>query len=102
MKRPAFAIAVVLAGASLAGAADDEAIQRGEALLVQRCAACHAVGRSGESRNPAAPAFRTLSQRYKIEALEEALGEGLITGHADMPEVSISPEDIGAVIAYLN
>jgi cytochrome c len=101
MKRPALALALLFAGSPIA-AADEEAEHRGEALLTARCASCHAVGRTGESREPAAPAFRTLGRRYKIEALEEALGEGLITGHADMPEVNISPEDIGDVIAYLN
>ena len=49
-----------------------------------------------------APAFRTLGQRYKIENLEEALAEGLINGHSDMPEFHFSASDVGDAIAYLN
>ena len=59
---------------------------RGELLLTRNCARCHAVGPTGASSHPAAPPFRTLSRKYKIEGLAEALAEGLSTGHPDMPE----------------
>ncbi len=42
---------------------------------------CHAIGRSGDSPNKDAPAFRTLGQRYPVDSLEEALGEGILSGH---------------------
>ena len=42
-----------------------------------------AVKRTGESRHPQAPLFRTLAKRYPIAFLEEALGEGIISGHPD-------------------
>jgi mono/diheme cytochrome c family protein len=75
-------------------------VKRGEDLLVRNCASCHAVGRSGDSpRN--APPFRTLGQRYPIESLEEALGEGIMSGHPDMPEFRFDADDVGAIIAYL-
>lgn len=45
--------------------------------------------------------FRTLAQRYPIESLEESLGEGLLSGHPDMPEFSFPPRDVGAIIRYL-
>jgi cytochrome c len=76
--------------------------RRGEALLARLCADCHAVGRSDASARAEAPAFRTLGLRYKIENLEEALAEGLINGHAEMPEFHFSASDVGDVIAYLN
>jgi mono/diheme cytochrome c family protein len=75
--------------------------RRGEAILSQKCAMCHAIGRSGRSPHAVAPPFRTLSRRYPLEALEEALGEGLMTGHPDMPEFVFQPHEIGAIIAYL-
>ena len=75
--------------------------RRGEAILTSRCAMCHAVGRAGTSPHRVAPPFRTLSQRYPIEALEEALGEGLSSGHPEMPEFVFDPNDVGAIIAYL-
>jgi mono/diheme cytochrome c family protein len=74
---------------------------RGESLLTANCARCHAVGRAGDSPHPAAPPFRTLSRKYKIEGLAEALAEGLSTGHPDMPEFVFAPEDVGAIIDYL-
>ena len=74
---------------------------RGELLLTRNCARCHAVGPSGASSHPAAPPFRTLSRKYKIEGLAEALAEGLSTGHPDMPEFVFAPEDVGAIIDYL-
>jgi len=75
--------------------------RRGEELLTQNCASCHAIGRSGESPNKSAPAFRSLGQRYPIESLEEALGEGIMSGHPDMPEFTFDAKDVGAIIAYL-
>jgi cytochrome c len=74
---------------------------RGELLLTRNCARCHAVGRTGASPHPAAPPFRTLSRKYKIEGLAEALAEGLSTGHPDMPEFVFAPDDVGAIIDYL-
>jgi cbb3-type cytochrome c oxidase subunit III len=64
---------------------------RGEALVTANCARCHAVGRTGASAHPDAPPFRTLSRKYKIEGLAEALAEGLSTGHPDMPEFVFAP-----------
>jgi mono/diheme cytochrome c family protein len=73
----------------------------GEELLTKNCAKCHAVGRSGASPHPGAPAFRTLAQRYPIDSLEESLGEGIMSGHPDMPEFEFDADQIGAIIAYL-
>jgi cytochrome c len=76
-------------------------LKRGEELLTRSCGSCHAVGRSGESAIKVAPPFRTLGQRYPIDSLEEALGEGIMSGHPDMPEFSFDARDVGAIIAYL-
>ena len=78
-----------------------QSLKRGEELLTRSCGLCHAVGRGGESANKVAPPFRTLGQRYPIESLEEALGEGIMSGHPDMPEFSFDARDVGAIIAYL-
>ena len=48
-----------------------------------------------------APAFRTLGRRYPIQDLEEALGEGIVSGHPDMPEFKFDADDVGAIITYL-
>jgi cytochrome c len=75
--------------------------RRGEALLTANCARCHAVGRSGVSPHPQAPAFRTLSRKFKVEGLAEALAEGISTGHPDMPEFVFEADEVGAIIDYL-
>jgi mono/diheme cytochrome c family protein len=75
--------------------------RRGEALLTTNCARCHAVGRSGVSPHPQAPAFRTLSRKFKVEGLAEALAEGISTGHPDMPEFVFEADEVGAIIDYL-
>lgn len=76
-------------------------LKNGEALLTRNCAACHAVGRTGESAHKSAPPFRTLGKRYPVESLEEALGEGIMSGHPDMPEFSFDAGEVGDIIAYL-
>jgi mono/diheme cytochrome c family protein len=91
--------ALVLAAAGRPAVAED--IKHGEELLQKNCASCHAVGTTGESPHKSAPTFRTLGQRYPIEALEEALGEGIVSGHPDMPEFTFGADDVGDIIAYL-
>jgi len=81
--------------------ADDGDLKRGEELLRKNCARCHAIGRTGASPNKEAPAFRTLGQRYPVESLEEALGEGIVSGHPDMPDMSFDADEVGDIIAYL-
>jgi mono/diheme cytochrome c family protein len=95
----------IMAAAQMAYAApaeDEQQIKRGAQLLQQKCAPCHAIGKTGDSPRAEAPPFRTLSQRYPIESLEESLGEGIMSGHPDMPEFSFDADDVGAIIAYLD
>jgi cytochrome c len=90
-----------IAAATTAFAEDAPALKRGESILTENCGRCHATARIGVSRHPEAPPFRTLGKRYPIEYLEEALGEGIISGHPDMPEFTFDGDDVGAIIAYL-
>lgn len=75
--------------------------QRGQAIALDMCAGCHAVGTDDASPLPAAPPFRTLHERYPVSDLQEALAEGMVTGHEAMPEVALPPDDVAAFIAYL-
>lgn len=93
--------AALVSAAAVFPAAAAESGKHGEELLQKNCASCHAVGRTGESPHKSAPAFRTLGQRYPIESLEEALGEGIMSGHPDMPEFTFDADDVGDIIAYL-
>lgn len=84
------------AGIAASGPAAD-----GEALVRARCATCHAVGPAGASPMAEAPALRDLHRRYPVAYLQEALAEGLMTAHPAMPQVELAPEQITALIAYL-
>lgn len=92
-------VLVALIGSSPPAAADD--VARGKALVEFNCARCHAVDKTSDSAHPDAPPFRTLSQRYPLNSLEEALAEGISTGHPDMPEFTATPEQISAILAYI-
>lgn len=81
---------------------DTPAVLRlGQTLLQRDCGACHAVGPRGASPRPGAPAFRDLSRRYPVDALGEALAEGLVTGHPGMPEFRFAPDEVEAILRYL-
>lgn len=93
-------LAVLMALGTALAQADD--IAEGKALVELNCARCHAVDRTSESKHADAPPFRTLSQRYPIDALEEAFAEGISTGHPDMPEFVATPGQIGAILDYIS
>ncbi|OHB28839.1 MAG: hypothetical protein A2790_20575 [Phenylobacterium sp. RIFCSPHIGHO2_01_FULL_69_31] len=106
MNRPLHAFLLLAASAALAAAAPPAPSEpspeaRGEALVQLHCGGCHAVGREGASREPAAPPFRELNARYDPEMLSEALAEGILTGHPLMPEFRFAPDDVRAIILYL-
>jgi mono/diheme cytochrome c family protein len=85
---------------AFAGTAE-EMTERGQALVEENCSGCHAAGLEGVSPFAPAPPFRTLGARYPIEDLEEALAEGILSGHPAMPEFTFEPDQIGAIIIYL-
>jgi len=98
-----FACALVLLAAPRgAAAAEYEYAKRGHAIAERLCARCHAVERTGESPHKDAPPFRTLAAKWPLEDLEEALAEGIVTGHPDMPPFAFEPDDIAALIDHLH
>lgn len=75
--------------------------QRGLRFVRTHCASCHAVDKVSPSPLRAAPPFRDLHKSYPVENLQEALGEGIVTGHPSMPEFQLDPGQVNDVIAYL-
>ncbi|WP_206455553.1 c-type cytochrome [Aurantimonas marina] len=90
----------MLVPAFASGQQKDE-IAHGLALVEDNCIRCHGIGKADKSSHPDAPEFRTLSERYPIEALGEAFVEGIVTGHPDMPEFMATPVQTAAIIAYI-
>jgi cytochrome c len=81
--------------------APDSQVAEGEYLARLHCASCHAIGARDQSKHPEAPPFRILSRSYPVSALEEPLAEGIMVGHPEMPEFRFRPEDVAAMIAFL-
>jgi cytochrome c len=75
--------------------------QRGFTLATANCARCHAIDKVSPSPLKLAPPLRELHNRYPVESLEEALGEGIVTGHQNMPEFRLDPGQVGDLISYL-
>lgn len=96
----AFSAAVFLAGP--ARAEGDDMIAKGRALVTEKCARCHAVGPDDASPHETAPPFRDVVEIYPSEDLAEALAEGIVSGHPDMPVFTFKPEEIEAFLGYLN
>jgi cytochrome c len=76
-------------------------LQLGKSLVDVNCSRCHAIGAEGDSTHPEAPPFRTLHELYDVGDLEEALVEGLVSGHPDMPEFVFEPEEAQGIVRYL-
>jgi mono/diheme cytochrome c family protein len=94
------ALALPLAAAP-ARAVEAEGVALGRDLVATYCADCHAIEKTGESTHPEAPPLRDLHLRYELEWLSEALVEGLVSGHADMPEFEFDPQQAEAIVGYL-
>ena len=111
VRRPAAAVDAVAAILALATAAfatsgradiQAEEVEKGRAFAEANCARCHALGMDDVSPHPKAPPFRVVVERYPSENLAEALAEGIVSGHPDMPVFVLKPEEIEAFLAYLD
>ncbi len=87
--------------AATSEASETDMLAKGRAVIEANCARCHAIGREDSSRHEEAPPFRVVVTRYPPEDLAEALAEGIVSGHPDMPEFVFQPAEIEAILAYL-
>jgi len=92
-------VATLLSIAPSAGHAADAAA--GRRLLEEKCGRCHAVRPGERSAHRQAPPFGVVARRYPPASLAEALAEGIVVGHPDMPDVALPPAEIDDVITYL-
>jgi mono/diheme cytochrome c family protein len=94
------AVFLVLAALAVPAQAQDP-VRHGRALVVEFCAACHAVGPRGRSPHRAAPPFRELGRSFDLDDFPRLLARGISATHPDMPEIKFSEEDARAVRDYL-
>ena len=78
-----------------------DAIEAGRDIADRLCARCHAIGAEGDSPHDDARPFRTFADMWPVHHLEEALAEGIMVGHPDMPEFVLEPDEIASFITYL-
>jgi cytochrome c len=74
---------------------------QGKRLALTYCAKCHAIDKLSPSPLKPAPPFRDLHKSYPVETLQEALAEGIVTGHPAMPEFRFDADQVGDFIAFL-
>ena len=96
------ALALVVGLGQPALASETDRAKAGAALVTQHCSRCHAVAADDRSSHKDAPPFRTFAAKWPLENLEEALAEGIVTGHPDMPTFVFEPAEIDVVIEYLH
>jgi mono/diheme cytochrome c family protein len=97
-----FCLALLLSIAWSASAAALDAEQRhSKAMLQELCGRCHAVGTTGQSPNPLAPAFRTFGEKLYDTDMVQRLQDGLTTVHPDMPTFRFSRQEAAAAVNYL-
>ncbi len=101
-KARALACLAFLHLAVIPAAAEPSQVDKGRHALETRCSRCHAIGPEGASPHAEAPPFREVVKRYPPESLEESLAEGITSGHPDMPEFILAPDEIAAVVTYLH
>ena len=75
--------------------------QAGRTYARVNCSQCHSVDKYTPSPLAIAPPFRTLHEKYPVESLEEALAEGIVTGHPSMPEFRLDPGQVTDFISFL-
>jgi cytochrome c len=82
----------------------DDLVGEGGQIAASLCSECHAIAGPGPSPVEGAPVFSTLGHVVNIDDLAEALAEGNLTGHGpvEMPEFTLEPEEIDALLAYLH
>jgi len=107
-RAPSWALAAAILGTTFTtafttppAAADEALAERGRIIAETYCSECHATGASGTSPMAEAPPLRTFHERWDVENLAEALAEGIMVGHEEMPEFRMTTSEIDAFLAYL-
>jgi tetratricopeptide (TPR) repeat protein len=87
---------------NVAAAESDRLVAQGRALAEKNCAWCHAIGKTGDSPNERAPAWRDIHKRHPILALRDPLSRGIARPHDEMPQFQLSDTEVDTIIAYIN
>ncbi len=97
----ALSAALLFSAAPLDAAGRAKLAARGQALLRDNCARCHAIESSGDSPMQAAPPMREIYARFAPRELQAELSEGMVSHYSQMPQIEFASEDVDAILAYL-
>lgn len=81
--------------------ADQHKVERGRAIVQEKCSDCHSVTSQDPSPHRQAPSLTHLSKSYPVAQLAEALAEGIMSGHPDMPVFEFGAQSVEDIITYL-
>ena len=73
----------------------------GRALATRNCGPCHAVTRTGQSPNPAAPPFRELTQRRPGINIIDIVLLAWSRPHREMPDFSFDTGNSREILGYI-
>ncbi len=96
-----YSIVVALVIACAPGLVKAANVEQGKHLAKMYCSRCHSIDKVGPSPLTIAPPFRTLHERFPVEELQEALAEGIVTGHPTMPQFQFEPDQINDFLVFL-
>lgn len=80
----------------------EKRIRDGKALAERHCAACHAIGATGDSANAKTPAFRDIKKRHTMISLRGPITRAIAAPHEQMPDFRLSDQHTDTIIAYIN
>lgn len=82
--------------------AEADAIKRGYAIAIEKCAHCHAISHNDEPPHAIVIPFRQLHTRFPIAMLIDARDRGVVAGHDEMPMFTGSLSDMRALLSYID
>lgn len=81
---------------------NEQRIRLGKQVAEKSCGSCHAVGAKDVSRDKFATPFRDFYRRQTNVALRAPIERAITVTHDFMPPFDLSPEQIDAIIAYID
>jgi len=94
--------AALAAAFGIAEPAAAQNVTLGQSIAQKHCASCHALRPGQKSKHGLAPTFPAIANKYSVWGLQEALAEGIVVGHADMPQFVLSPKEISSLLAFMD
>lgn len=74
--------------------------ERGHAVALRACSACHAVERGGTSPVRRAPTFGSVEMAH-VAGLPGRVAEITRAGHYGMPAVKLTPQEVDDLVAWI-